>query len=548
MNPSKPPISNSDKLQEAVTAYLDGELDAEGSREIEDRLSRDAPFRSRLQRLQQSWDLLEELPRVEADPNFAATTVEVVAVTVREDASQPSNGRGSILLRQVGMLIGATLAACLVGFLVTTGVAGLFKASGVIADADDQLLRDLPVLQHLDKYLVAEDLQFLRALHEHPPASTILDAVVDADQQAVLTDQPLRQRRARVEQMSQRDKHALAVNQQRFAAFEPLQQERLRTFHQQLMQDDQRDELVTTLDAFYHWYKQLAPEQRAQLRGRPDEQRLAYIDDLLAQQEQHMRWDVARQDAQAAVRWLQDLAVRYREQLTRELSAAERRRLEQLDQTVQQQRLMRLLWQRWQEGRIPQTPPLTDQDIARLKESLSPQARQVLEEAPDARTALRNLVDYLPTKLQRSMVAGRQRGHNGSSTSSAHRMFSAAVDTAVMKPAVSQEQLMRFFRERLKPEQQERMKRLPPDQFLRVLRQEYYRSQFGGQRPRPHIGGQRRVRQHDARPFSRPADGLPGASDRPPPRRPRPPHDADRDSSISPPPDSLPPDRVPDDR
>jgi hypothetical protein len=533
MHPSQPPTSDPDQLQEAVTAYLDGELDAEGSREIEDRLSRDAQFRSNLQRLQQSWDLLEELPRVEADPNFAASTVEMVAVSAREDASQPSNGRGAMLWRQAGMLVGATLAACAVGFLVTTGVAGLFRASGVSTNADDQLLRDLPVLEHLDKYLVAADLQFLRALQAHPPASKILDGVVDADQQTVLTDQPVRQRRVRVAQMSQGEKHALAANQQRFAALEPPQQDRLRTFHQQLIQDDQRDELATTLDAFYHWYKQLAPEQRAQLRGRADEQRLAYIDDLLAQQEQQRRLEVARQDAQAAVRWLQDLALRHREQLTRELPAAERRMLEQVDQTAQQQRLMRLLWQRWRQGSIPQTPPLTDQDITRLKESLSPEARQVLEEAPDARTALRNLVDYLPIKLQRSMVAGRQHGRQGSGQSGAQRMFSAAVDTAFMQPAVSEEQLMRFFRERLEPEQQERLKRLPPDQFLRVLRQEYYRSQFGGQRPWPQGGMQRRLRPHDARPFPRQGDGPPRAPDRPPPRRP-PPHG---DRSISPPPE-----------
>jgi hypothetical protein len=401
MDSSKPPISDPEKLQEAVTAYLDGELDVEGASEIEDLLAHDAPFRSNLQRLQQSWDLLEELPRVEADPNFAATTVEMVAVTVREDSHRQSDGREPTLLRQAGILVSATLAACVVGFLVTTGVAALFKASGVLSDAGDQLLRDLPVLEHLDKYLVADDLQFLRALHEHPPAAAITDAVIDADQRTVLTDEPVDRRRERVEQMGQRDKHTLTINQQRFAAFEPAQQERLRTFQQQLMQDEQRDPLVDTLDAYYHWYKQLAPEQRVELRGRPGEQRLAYLDDLLAKQEKQTQKELARQDVQAVVHWMQDLAVRHREQLTRGMPGAARSMLDDIQQPAHRQRLMRLLWQRWQDGRDPQTPPLTDQDIAVLKDSLSPQAGQVLEESPDAITALRKLVDSLPAQFQR---------------------------------------------------------------------------------------------------------------------------------------------------
>ena len=45
-----------------LIAYLDGELSAEASDEIERRLSEDANLRRRLQLHQAAWDLLEEVP------------------------------------------------------------------------------------------------------------------------------------------------------------------------------------------------------------------------------------------------------------------------------------------------------------------------------------------------------------------------------------------------------------------------------------------------------------------------------------------------------
>ena len=47
---------------EELVAYLDGELDAVGTDRIENLLASNPAIRSELRRLEQTWDLLDELP------------------------------------------------------------------------------------------------------------------------------------------------------------------------------------------------------------------------------------------------------------------------------------------------------------------------------------------------------------------------------------------------------------------------------------------------------------------------------------------------------
>ena len=60
MNEDQPTTENDAVMQELV-AYLDGELDAETSTRVEQRLTEDDDYRTQLQQLQRTWDLLDEL-------------------------------------------------------------------------------------------------------------------------------------------------------------------------------------------------------------------------------------------------------------------------------------------------------------------------------------------------------------------------------------------------------------------------------------------------------------------------------------------------------
>ena len=72
MNQSNIPPKNPQKIDEEITAYLDGELTGEALGNIEKRLATDNAFRSRLQDLDRGWMLLNELPQSEVHQNFAA--------------------------------------------------------------------------------------------------------------------------------------------------------------------------------------------------------------------------------------------------------------------------------------------------------------------------------------------------------------------------------------------------------------------------------------------------------------------------------------------
>ena len=60
-------------LDEQLVAYLDGELDAESSRRIDELLATDAEVRRRLQEMERTWDLLDDLDTAPVGGQFAQT-------------------------------------------------------------------------------------------------------------------------------------------------------------------------------------------------------------------------------------------------------------------------------------------------------------------------------------------------------------------------------------------------------------------------------------------------------------------------------------------
>lgn len=143
------------KTDEELVAYLDGELDADAARRFDARLADDAALRERLKQHQRTWDLLDELPRADVDDRFTQTTVEMVAVSV---ADQADSVRRQVAYREkFGWLIGG-LVATMAAF------AGYALIASIGAAANQQLVNDLRVLQRLDEYRAVEDIEFLRAL------------------------------------------------------------------------------------------------------------------------------------------------------------------------------------------------------------------------------------------------------------------------------------------------------------------------------------------------------------------------------------------------
>jgi anti-sigma-K factor RskA len=137
-----------------LTAYLDGELDAESARRVEERLARDAGYQAELQRLERAWDLLDRLPRAAVSESFTKTTIEMVAVAASQDARSAQQVWPR---RHRQQLLGAFGA-------VAAGLAGFLVGHFLWPNPNEQLLKDLPVLENFDLYYQADNIDFLRLL------------------------------------------------------------------------------------------------------------------------------------------------------------------------------------------------------------------------------------------------------------------------------------------------------------------------------------------------------------------------------------------------
>ncbi len=138
--------------EEELVAYLDGELDAQAARRVEDLLVGDPRVRSRLQELERTWDLLDELAPADVDDAFTRSTLELVAVSAARDAVGPGR-RWRLRLAGVAVLIVAAAA----GFLTTRRLS---------PDPAQPVVEDLPLLEHLDRYRQIDDFGFLLRLHQ----------------------------------------------------------------------------------------------------------------------------------------------------------------------------------------------------------------------------------------------------------------------------------------------------------------------------------------------------------------------------------------------
>lgn len=138
-----------------LVAYLDGELDVDQTRAVEDRLSSDAEYRRHLREMQQAWDLLDRLPRADVDETFAQTTLAMVAVSASGDVEQAR-------IRHVRSRRRRWWAGSVAAIVAFT--AGYVAVSIVVSRENRQLLEDLPVIQRLDEYRYADSVEFLRLL------------------------------------------------------------------------------------------------------------------------------------------------------------------------------------------------------------------------------------------------------------------------------------------------------------------------------------------------------------------------------------------------
>jgi len=166
-----------DELTGDLVAYLDGELDRQGSEAVSARISLDATVRSEATALKKAWDLLDHLPRPEPSPSFTERTlsrIEPLRTSGMAPISPPA-GRTSAAMtplppkpRRTRMLAGWAL------MIAGAGIAGYFIRGLIVdqldlmdqSDKDRRILADQRLLQNMPAYRHVDDLNFLRSLDD----------------------------------------------------------------------------------------------------------------------------------------------------------------------------------------------------------------------------------------------------------------------------------------------------------------------------------------------------------------------------------------------
>jgi anti-sigma factor RsiW len=144
-----------DDRRAELVAYLDGELDAAGTARVEALLRSDPQYRAEADAYQQTWKLLDELPRSQPSPNFASRTLE------RIEVAEPSHEtrrwhwpKPSIWIWAAGLILAAGL-----GYAITPSSRPVFDL-----DTDPVYKANPRVIQNLPQYLAVENLDYLQSL------------------------------------------------------------------------------------------------------------------------------------------------------------------------------------------------------------------------------------------------------------------------------------------------------------------------------------------------------------------------------------------------
>jgi anti-sigma factor RsiW len=149
------PAADQPSLEEQLVAYLDGELDDEASRRIEQLLAAEPKVRETLEKLEATWGLLDHLGQADLDEVFTRSTLEMVAVAAADDV-QKQEADAPRRRRRRWLIGGASL--------MTAAAAGFLAVAMFWPSPNEQLLHDLPMLENYDEYRQIGDFQFLQLL------------------------------------------------------------------------------------------------------------------------------------------------------------------------------------------------------------------------------------------------------------------------------------------------------------------------------------------------------------------------------------------------
>jgi len=269
---------------ERIIAYLDGELSAEESAQVEQRLATDEEFRQDLQGAERAWAALDELSMAKVNEEFSRTTMEMVVDTARQDVEAKTLAL-PLQRRRHGLqpaLLAAT--AMLLGMVV-------FRVASPAPQR--RLLADLPVIQHIDLYRQFQSVTFLTDLQERlsqqrrPEGRLPVTPAEQEQLQAMQAEFHLltasNQRSSWLASLPPNKQLTLRAKYNRFQDLSPQRQEELRALHAEIEAASEREQLLQTLFRYQLWLSNLSQSEQYGLRELPSAERARQVAERMQQ-------------------------------------------------------------------------------------------------------------------------------------------------------------------------------------------------------------------------------------------------------------------------
>jgi hypothetical protein len=151
--------SDSELIDEELSAYLDGELTPVQSATLEKRLVDDEGLRKRLAELRQANELLDELPETPHNQSFTQSTIAMVVEDVKRSKAQPVR-TSQVMTPKAGWFGWPRILLPLALMLVTGGLLGSLGAllQTRFELANLTVIANLPGLQDIGEWKVAGEL------------------------------------------------------------------------------------------------------------------------------------------------------------------------------------------------------------------------------------------------------------------------------------------------------------------------------------------------------------------------------------------------------
>lgn len=292
---------NSEFDDEALVAYLDGELDAEQTQKIDQQIATHPDLRDRIKQLRMTWDLLEELPVDPPSPRFAETTLEMAALS---SAAEQKSSLRLLFSNFTRIVIVAIPLLFLAGFVVSR-----INQSRI----ERQLLRDLPILVDWRSLSNIDSLEWLEVLVSEPG---LVPAFKDAELGVVgdgAVPIPLNGRREWVKKLDAADRGRLSVNLREFQQREPSRQSELRKIIESIYSDPATKQTYLAAARSYELLLQKqSMTQRSSLFDLPLENRKSELLHLISS---YMAEQFAKKippaDATAIESWAENMQLKY---------------------------------------------------------------------------------------------------------------------------------------------------------------------------------------------------------------------------------------------